>query len=42
MIRDKKAGLELTKTNFGLFSWYSFVYLALAVAVLLIALEVLR
>ena len=42
MIRDKEAALELSRTNFTTFSWNSLVYAALAITVLMIALELLQ
>ncbi|MGB2582045.1 MAG: hypothetical protein WBD03_06210 [Thermoplasmata archaeon] len=38
MLRDKKAMLDLTKTNFNSFSWKSLVFLALAITVLIVTL----
>ena len=41
MIRDKKAGWALRRTNFNYFSWKSVVCLVVAISVIIIAFELL-
>lgn len=42
MIRDKKAGLELSKTNFGSLSWRSLAFIALTTTAFVIVFGLLQ